>query len=95
MALWDKGWGCFIGTIQSLAPEDLKEIVYIRNEGYTVIEAIHRGFAHAIYHVGQIVYLAKMFKSDEWQSLSIPKGKSVAFNQHKFGQKKSPLRIPP
>ena len=86
---WNQGWGCFMEAIGSLIPQDLGRIVYIRNEGYTVIEAIHRGLSHAAYHVGQIVYLAKMFKSDEWQSLSIPKGASIAFNQEKFGREKS------
>ena len=89
LEIWNNGWDCFISAIQSLKPEDLEKIVYIRNEGYTVIEAIHRGLSHAAYHVGQIVYLAKMFKSDEWQSLSIPKGKSVEFNRKKFGQEKT------
>ena len=93
LELWDKGWGCFIGTIQSLTSEDLVKIVYIRNEGYTAIEAINRGFAHAVYHVGQIVFIAKMLKSDEWQSLSIPKGESVVFNEKKFGQKKSVRKL--
>ena len=86
---WDKGWRCFTESLQSLTANDLGKIVFIRNEGYTVIEAIHRGLAHAAYHVGQIVYLAKMFKSDKWQSLSIPKGESVAFNKKKFSKDKS------
>ena len=75
--------------VQSLNSNDLGKLVFIRNEGYTVIEAIYRGLAHAAYHVGQIVYLAKMFKSDKWQSLSIPKGESVAFNKKKFSKDKS------
>jgi uncharacterized damage-inducible protein DinB len=86
---WDKGWTCFIESLQSLTANDLGRIVYIRNEGYTVIEATHRGLTHAAYHVGQIVYLAKMFKSDKWQSLSIPKGESVAFNKKKFSKERS------
>ena len=83
---WDKGWRCFTESLQSLTANDLGKIVYIRKEGYTVIEAIHRGLTHAAYHVGQIVYLAKMFKSDKWQSLSIPKGGSVAFNKKKLSK---------
>jgi hypothetical protein len=86
---WNQGWNSFMEALKPLTPDDLCRIVYIRNEGYTVIEAIHRGLGHAAYHVGQIVYLAKMFKSEDWQSLSIPKGASVAFNQEKFSRKKS------
>lgn len=90
---WNQGWSCFMEAVRSLNPDDLGRIVYIRNEGYTVIEAIHRGLSHGAYHVGQIVYLAKMFKADEWQSLSIPKGASVAFNKEKFGKEKSRRRF--
>jgi hypothetical protein len=38
--------------------------------------------------VGQIVYTARMIKGSEWQSLSIPKNASSAYNQEKFSQEK-------
>ena len=58
--------------------------IYIRNEAHTVIEAINRQLAHLPYHVGQIVYLAKMVSGQSWQPLSIPKGESKEFNTGKF-----------
>jgi hypothetical protein len=45
-----------------------------------VHDALHRSLAHAAYHVGQIVYLARAARGDGWQWLSIPPGGSAAYN---------------
>lgn len=76
LAIWEKGWNCFFDAINSLEPNQLSTIIYIRNESHTVLEAINRQFAHYPYHIGQIVFFAKMIKSSDWESLSIPKNKS-------------------
>lgn len=89
MASWDAGWTCLLNSLLSLRTTDLETIVYIRNEGHTVLEAINRQLAHYAYHIGQIVYLAKMLKDDRWQTLSIPRNKSAQYNQKKFEEKKS------
>ena len=47
------------------------------------------GLAHYTYHVGQIVFIGKMMKQKEWQSLSIAKGDSQAYNQEKFSAEKN------
>jgi hypothetical protein len=85
---WNEGWSCLFNAINNLREEDLSTIIYIRNEGHTVIEAINRQVAHYAYHVGQIVFIGKMIKDNEWVSLSIPKGKSNQFNADKFSQEK-------
>ena len=64
----------------SLTATDLEKIIYIRTKPLAVIDAIHRQLTHYSYHVGQIVMLGKIIKGPEWQSLSIPKGQSAAFN---------------
>lgn len=87
--IWDKGWNCFLQALESLQPEQLSAIIYIRNEGHTVIEAINRQLAHYPYHIGQIVFYAKQLKKSEWNSLSIPKNKSKNYNADKFAQEKS------
>jgi hypothetical protein len=87
--VWNKGWNCFLGALESLEPEQLSEIIYIRNEGHTVIEAINRQLAHYTYHIGQIVFYAKQIKNSEWNSLSIAKNKSNNYNDTKFAQEKS------
>ena len=86
---WNKGWNCFFDAINDLKPEQLWTIIYIRNEGHTVIEAINRQLAHYPYHVGQIVFYAKMLKKSDWNSLSIPKNKSIDYNADKFSKEKS------
>lgn len=87
--LWNEGWSCLFNAINTLTPEQLSQIVYIRNEGQTVVEAINRQLCHYSYHVGQIVFYAKMLKKNEWESLSIPKNKSKDYNADKFSKDKS------
>lgn len=86
MAAWEKGWVCLFNAIDALQPADLSKIIYIRNEGQSVLEAIQRQLAHYPHHIGQILYQAKILKGDGFKSLSIPKGGSAAFNQEKFSQ---------
>ncbi len=85
---WEEGWNCLFSAINPLNPEDLDRIIYIRNQGHTVTEAINRQLAHYASHVGQIVFLGKMICGDKWQSLSIPKGKSKEYNAAKFSKPK-------
>ncbi|WP_405082357.1 DUF1572 family protein [Paenibacillus chitinolyticus] len=86
---WNEGWNCLFHALDSLSPGQLEQIIYIRNEGHTVIEAINRQLAHYPYHVGQIVYAAKLLKKEEWNSLSIPRNKSAQYNSEKFAKQKS------
>lgn len=85
---WNNGWNCFFKALSILNEEDLSKIIYIRNQGHTVLEAINRQLAHYPYHVGQIVFLGKMISNENWVSLSIPKGKSNDFNKEKFSKEK-------
>lgn len=86
---WNQGWECLFNTLNSLKPEDLSKIIYIRNEGHTALEAINRQLAHYPYHVGQMVFYAKILKKSEWTSLSIPKNKSNDYNSDKFSKEKT------
>ncbi len=85
---WEEGWERLFSAIDPLKKEDLESIVYIRNMGHTIPEAINRQLAHYAYHVGQIVYVGRMATNDKWTSLSIPKGKSKTYNEEKFKQPK-------
>lgn len=87
--IWNEGWNCFFSAIIDLQPDDLSRIIYIRNEGQTALDAINRQLAHYPYHIGQIVFYAKMLKKEEWNSLSIPKNKSKDYNADKFSKDKS------
>lgn len=88
LKIWDKGWDCLLNALNSLKPEQLSDIIYIRNEGHTVIEAINRQLAHYPYHIGQIVFYAKQLKNSSWGSLSIPRNKSGNYNAEKFAKEK-------
>ncbi len=70
---WNEGWKCFFNALNNLEPEHLWQIIYIRNEGHSVLEAINRQLAHYSYHIGQIVFYAKILKTTQLESLSIPK----------------------
>ncbi|WP_121809376.1 DUF1572 family protein [Mucilaginibacter kameinonensis] len=85
---WNQGWKCLFDTLNTLTAEDLDKIIYIRNQGHTVMEAINRQLAHYPYHVGQIVFLGKMLCKQNWHSLSIPRGQSENYNADKFAQEK-------
>ncbi|HET9228811.1 MAG TPA: DUF1572 family protein [Thermoanaerobaculia bacterium] len=81
LASWDEGWNRLFEALDGLTVEDLGKTVTIRSEPHTVVQAINRGIAHAAYHVGQITFLAKHFASENWKTLSIPRGKSREFAQ--------------
>jgi hypothetical protein len=87
IALWEEGWKCLLDTLRSLREEDLLKTITIRQEPLTVVDAIDRQLAHYPYHVGQIVYLGKMVRNNNWQSLSIPRGASKEFNAKLFTNK--------
>ena len=85
---WEAGWICLFTALESVNEDNFDQLVYIRNQGHTITEAINRQLAHYAYHIGQIVFIGRMIRNNEWQSLSIPKGKSKAFNAQKFAQEK-------
>lgn len=88
MKNWNEGWTCLFDALNSITDDDLSRIIYIRNDGHTVLEAINRQLAHYPYHIGQIIYIAKLLKNDVWKSLSIPRNKSAQYNSEKFSVQK-------
>ncbi len=88
LAYWDRGWRCLFEAINEIGEERLDDIVYIRNEGHTVTEALNRQLAHYAYHIGQIVYIARMIQGGKWTSLSIPRNQSGDYNSLKFAREK-------
>ncbi len=81
MRWWEEGWARVLGAIDALKPEDVMRTVTIRGEPHTVLQAINRQIAHYAGHIGQIVFLAKHLRSNEWKTLSIPRGKSEEFKK--------------
>ncbi|KXX68973.1 DUF1572 family protein [Flammeovirga sp. SJP92] len=85
---WEEGWECLFTAIDSIDENNFETKVFIRNQEHTIIDAFHRQLAHYSYHIGQIVFVGKMIKGRDWKSLSIPKGKSLEFNETKFSKGK-------
>lgn len=85
---WNDGWQCLFEALATINDVNFEAKIYIRNQEHSIIEAVNRQFAHYAYHIGQIVYIGKMLKADNWQSLTIPKGKSKTYNQEKFSKGK-------
>ncbi len=88
MQWWEEGWQCLFNALDSITDADLDKVIYIRNEGDTVLSAINRQISHYSYHVGQIVYISKLRSTATWSSLSIPRNQSANYNAGKFAQKK-------
>jgi hypothetical protein len=80
-ARWEEGWGRLFNAIETLKEEDLTRNIEIRWREYPLIEAMNRQLVHYAQHVGQIIFIAKHFRLKDWQSLSIPRGQSEAFNE--------------
>jgi hypothetical protein len=88
MEFWESGWKTLFDNIEPLTMEDFSTTVTIRGQAHTIVEAINRQLSHYAYHIGQIVLLAKHFKSADWKTLSIPKNRSAEFNRF-LSEKKS------
>ncbi len=87
--MWERGWKLLFGALEPLSDPDLTRTITIRTEPHSVTQAINRQIAHYSYHVGQIVYLARHFAGDKWQTLTIPKKKSTEFNRQVAAGEKS------
>lgn len=87
---WNEGWSTLFNALKEIKASEkgIEEIIYIRNIGHSVTEAINRQLAHYSYHIGQIVFIGTMLKGEEWQSLSIPKGDSKHYNSERFKKDK-------
>lgn len=79
LAKWEEGWRVLFDALDRLTDDHLRATVTIRAQALKVHEALHRSLAHTAYHVGQMVYLAKAFRGEQWSSLSIPRGQSNTY----------------
>lgn len=81
LEFWEAGWQTLFRAVEPLTVEDFGRFVTIRGEPHTICEALNRQMTHYAYHVGQIVLLAKHFRSTDWKTLSVPRGRSDEFNK--------------
>ncbi len=86
MAAWNSGWAVLEASLASFTDADLERVITIRGEPHTLALALTRSVTHAAYHAGQIVQAARVLASragTPWQTLTIPRGGSAAFNREK------------
>jgi hypothetical protein len=76
LAAWERSWDALFETLGTLQEADWTRMVLIRGEPHSVMQAIHRGLTHAAYHTGQIVYLARLLQTGDWNWITIPPGQS-------------------
>ena len=82
MIFWESGWNTLFDALENLNVNDFSKTVTIRGQKHTIVEAINRQLTHYSYHIGQIAFLAKHFKSKDWKTLSVPKNRSTEFNSY-------------
>ncbi len=77
---WETGWACVLGTLGALTPADLEKTITIRGKPLSVPRAIMRQTEHYGYHTGQIVSLCKHLVGEGWETLSVTRGGTAAYN---------------
>ena len=83
---WQGGWQVFLDALDHLTPDDLTRPLTIRGEVHTVLEAVQRQVAHYSGHVYQLIFLVKTLRGAAWQTLSIARGESAAYNAAMFSR---------
>lgn len=89
LKIWEEGWQILFKALDQITPENIHQIIFIRGEELSVIDALLRQLAHYPYHVGQIIFIAKMLKNEDWKTLSIAKNKSEEYHLELLKQQKS------
>jgi hypothetical protein len=82
LKFWESGWQVLFDNLEPLTDQDFARTITIRGEPHSVVEAVNRQLTHYSYHIGQIVLLAKHFRSSDWKTLSVPRNRSGEFNKH-------------
>jgi hypothetical protein len=82
MQFWESGWQTLFDNVEPLTEDDFSKTITIRGQPHSIVQALNRQLTHYSYHTGQIVFLAKHFKSSEWRTLSVPRNRSADFNQY-------------
>ena len=78
---WESGWACLFRELATFKEVDLMRPVTARHEPMSLISGVNRQLGHTALHVGQIIMLAKHFRSAAWKTLTIQKGGSDAYNE--------------
>lgn len=93
LSLWEKGWAVLLEALNQATEDNIHQMIFIRGEEHSVLDALLRQLAHYPYHIGQMMYAAKILKNDDWKNLSIPKSKSGEHHSE-MRKKQEPEEIP-
>ena len=63
LVAWERGWATCSATLAGLTDADLGKTIAIRGEPHSVQQALLRGLTHAAYHVGQVLYVARLVQA--------------------------------
>lgn len=72
---WNDAWDMMVGALLTLTDEDFEKMIVMRGAPYNTFEFTVMQVIHISQHVGQIIFLAKHFAGDRWQTLTVPKKK--------------------
>lgn len=86
--MWARSWNLLESELSKLTDNQLEQRVLIRGTEWTVHEALCRSLAHASYHIGQLVLIARALSEGNWKWISIPRGESVEYNRNPTMEKK-------
>ena len=89
LKIWEEGWQILFKALDQITPDNIHQMIFIRGEKLSVIDALFRQLAHYPYHVGQIIFVAKMIKNEDWKTLSIAKNKSEEYHLELLKNQKS------
>lgn len=89
LKIWEEGWQILFKALDQITPDNIHQMIFIRGEKLSVIDALLRQLAHYPYHVGQIIFVTKMIKNEDWKTLSIAKNKSEEYHLELLKNQKS------
>ena len=72
---WEKGWSIFFEVLNRIPEDDLKDVLSMHGEKNSLIETFLRELEIHSYHLGQIVYVAKMVKNKDDKNRFIAENK--------------------
>lgn len=73
LTIWDDAWAVFYQTVSELSEEDLFHSVTVKGNEVTATSALMSQLVHYSGHIAQMMYIGKMIRLGQWQTLSIPK----------------------
>jgi uncharacterized damage-inducible protein DinB len=72
-----KSFGEIIETTKGMTDHGLAQTQIVRNQERTNLDVLIQCATHFSEHLGQILYIGKIIKNQEYISTSIPKGKQI------------------